>query len=483
MVERERIATIALLLGAAGLAILWPLSAHAINPLALPSLLALVLVSSLVLRRPEYGVAIVLALTPLINSAFSVGSENSSFLVSEPFRVVVPALAVGVLAYSLLVMRIRTPSGIHMRFLSGAVALFATSALVSSAQALEPSVSLPKVFLIITAAIVFSSVRLTCDAPHKLLVVVGGALAGLLIASIQGIADQVLGVFSTQGFVSGAEVVGRVQGSFGHPNLFGGFLAFLIPVGLSVTFSSSFSSSLRWLGLTATAVAVPALIFSYSRGAMFGLFIGGAIWLALLRPRMALLLGVVVVASVVALAPGALKSRFENDSSGDVALRSDIWNGAIEIYSSHPVLGVGISNFPTAYDRLPANSATASQRRLLHDEQLLVPPHAQNIYLQAMAEQGIVGLLALLGVLIGGLVTTFQASRSSDPTTRALGFGIGVGLVGVMVDGMLEIVVYSETILPLFALLAVAATLVDTERAAAVGTAPAADPQLSSAAA
>jgi putative inorganic carbon (HCO3(-)) transporter len=464
VVGRERTATVGLVLAAAALAVAWPLSAYSINPFALPALVGLALATAIVLQRPEWGLGLVLALSPLINSTLPSVDPSASSLAREPFEVLVPVLAIGVLAYSLLVVRQYAPSGTHVRLLSAGVALFAASGLISSAQAIEPSASLHRVLLIVTGAIVFFSVRQTCNEPRKLLVVLGGALAGLLIASVQGIADQILGVFSTQGFVSGTEVVGRVQGSFGHPNMFGGFLALLMPVGAVVAFNKNFSASLRWLASIAVMLAVPALVFSYARGAMVGLFVGCAVWLAVLKPRVALLVGIVIVTAAVTLAPATLKNRFESDSSSDVALRSDIWNGAIEIYSDHPVFGVGLNNFQVAYGRLPANSATSSQRRLLHDEQLLVPPHAQNIYLEAMAEQGIVGLLSLLAVLLGGVLTTYRAARSPQPVTRALGYGVGIGLVGVMVHGFLEVIVYSETILPLLALLGVVAALVDKDR-------------------
>lgn len=466
MEGRERIATAGLVLGAMALGVAWPLSAYSVNPFALPALLGLVLATAIVVQRPEWGLGIVLALTPLINSTLPTAAPDANALAREPFAVLVPLLAGGVLAYSLVVVRQQSPSGGHMRFLSAAIALFAASALVSSAQGLQPSSSLHRVLLIITGAIVFFSVRQTCDRPRKLLVVVAGALVGLLIASVQGIVGQILGIYSTQGFVSGTEVIGRVQGSFPHPNFFGGFLAFLMPVGAVIALNRSFSAPLRWLALIATSLAVPALVFSYARGAMVGLFVGCAVWLAVLKPKVAIVVGITIIAAGVLLAPATLKNRFESDSSNDVALRSDIWNGAVEIYSAHPVFGVGLSNFQNAYGRLPSSGATSSQRRLLHDEQLLVPPHAQNIYLQALAEQGIVGMLSLLAVLLGGVVTTYRAARSADPVTRALGYGVGIGLVGLMVHGFLEVIVYSEALLPMLALLGVVATLVDRDWAA-----------------
>lgn len=464
MLRQERIATIGLVAGAAALGTLWPLSAYAVAPVALPTLLALSLAVVVIARRPEYGLALVIALSPLINSVLPQQSSGTVALPEKPFQLLVPALAGAVLLYSLLVNRIETPSGRFFRGLSAAVVLFFGSTALSSAQAIEPSASVSKVVLTLTAVMVFFSVRQVCKTREHVLVVAGGALAALLIASVQGIFDQVLGIYSTQGFVSDTEVVGRIQGSFGHPNLYAGFLAFLMPLAAAMAFNSEFSARLRWLALSALLTSIPALIFSYSRGAILGLLVGGVVWLLVIRPRLAVTVGLVAVVAAVAIAPGALKSRFENNSGNDVALRSDIWESAIEIYSHDPVLGVGPHNFQTAYERLPSTDAAASQRRLLHDEQLLVPPHAQSIYLQALAEQGIVGLLTMLGLLVGGVVTAYKASRTTSPRTRMIGIGLGIGLLSVAIDGVLEIVLFSETMVPVFGMLAVAAIQLDYQR-------------------
>ncbi len=449
---------------AVSLAILWPLSAYALTPVALPSLLVLSLAIALIARRPEYGLALVIALSPLINSVVPESGGQVS-VPEKPFQLLVPTLAGGVLLYSLLVNRIERPSGTFFRALSLTILLFLASTVLSSVQAIEPSASVSKVILTLTAALVFFSVRQSCKTRNQVLVVVGGALAALLIASVQGVADELFGIYSTQGFVSDAEVVGRIQGSFGHPNLYAGFLAFLMPLAAAIAFNSDFTTRLRWLALSALLTSIPALVFTYSRGAILGLVVGGLVWLAIMRPRTAVTVGLVVAIAAIAVAPGALKSRFENNSSNDVALRSDIWNSALEIYSDNPVLGVGPHNFQTAYERLPSTETAASQRRLLHDEQLLVPPHAQSIYLQALAEQGIVGLLTMLSVLIGGLVTAYRATRAPGSRTRMLGIGLGIGLLTVMIDGVLEIVLFSETIVSVFGLLAAVAIMLDRESA------------------
>jgi O-antigen ligase len=483
VLARERIVPISLVAGATCIAVLWPLSAYAVNPIALPSILMVTAVAVLMLQRPEYGLALALALAPVINATLPAGSSGQVSLPSQPFQVLVPILAAGVLVYGFLVIRSPTNSGPNQRMVGIGILAFTASALLSSSRALDPSASVAKVLLIATAALVFFAVRQIVRNRDQLLVVVGGAIAGLLVASVQGIADHLLGVDSTLGFVSGTEVIGRVQGSFGHPNIYGGFLALLMPVAVAVAFGPAFPRFLRWLAAVAAAAAVPALVFSYARGAVIGLVVGTVLILSLARPKLAVASLVAFALIAFVFAPTALKDRFNPSSSGgDVTLRSDIWNGALEIYSSQPVLGVGINNFQVAYASLPTTSSGSSQRRLLHDTQLLVPPHAQSIYLQALAEQGLVGLLALATLLGSAVLTTFRAARATDSMTRTLGIGLGIGVIGLMVHGLLEIPLYSESILPLMGLLAVVATLVDTERATAVETAVA-DPQLNPAAA
>jgi len=469
---RERLAPVGAVFGAAALAALWPLTAYAVSPLALPSILALAVATTVILRRPEYGLALVLALSPVVNASLPGASSGTVSAPAQPFEFLVPVLTMGVLLYSLLLLRTPSHSGSNQRMLGICVAAFAASALLSSSRALEPSASVAKVMLILTAALLFFAVRQVAQERRQLIVVVAGALAGLLVASVQGIVSHLLGIDSTLGFVSGSEVIGRIQGSFGHPNIYGGYLALLMPVAFAVAFSPHFPRQLRWLAAIAGATAIPALVFSYARGAVIGLLIATVLILSITRPRLALAMVVGFALAAFALAPAALKDRFDPASSGgDVTLRSDIWNASLEIYSSQPALGVGVSNFQTAYSNLPTTASGTSQRRLLHDTQLLVPPHAQNIYLQALAEQGLVGLLSLAALLISAVVITIRAIRTSDGMTRTLGLGVGIGVIGLMLHGLLEIPLYSEAILPMFALLGVVAIFLDRESPALAGPA------------
>jgi len=442
---------------AAALSALWPLTAYAVNPLFLPALVAVAIVAMMVMRRPEFGIGAALALAPFTNAVISLGPSSALQLPSKPLHVLVPALALGVLAYGALVTRTGT-GPVRARWLTAGVLIFVSSAIASSVQAESPSSSLTKIFALVAATALLFGVLEICRSRNQLMAVVGGALAGLFLASVQGLLEHYSGAFGAFSSAGGGEVLGRVQGSFGHPNTYGGFIAVLMPLAVSILFSKAFSRRARWLAGGTFCVAVPALIFSYSRGAIAAVVIGSLVWLALLRPRMAIVAIVGVAIAAVTVAPTALKERFATQGTGgDVALRSDIWQSALDIYGEHPVLGVGLNNFSNAYANLPSTLATGSQRRLLHQAELLTPPHAQNLYLNILAEEGLVGIatFALLTLLSLGVV--YRGCRVRDRAGQAICAGIGAGLVTLALHSLLDVTLFGPTALPVFALVGVAA--------------------------
>lgn len=415
--------------------------------------------AALVLARPVAGVAFVLALSPLTNLV--VGAGGGAI---KPFQVALPAVTLGALAYSALIAH-----GVRGRreapALGLAVVAFVVVAAASSLQALDPAESLKKMGIVVTAAALYFTVLQVCRSRRDVLVVVAGALTGLLIAGAQGIGQQALGRFSEAGFVVDGSIVQRVQGSFGHPNQYGGFLALLIPLAVAAVVSSSFPGRLRLFATLALAAALPALTFSYVRGAIAALVLGSLAWLVVVRPRAALGAGLAVAIVAVTLAPATLKERFSGDTGGgaDVSLRQDLWGAAIDIYSERPLLGVGLNNFAEGYGRLPPVPRTATQRRLLHQTEVLVPPHAANLYLNVLAEQGVIGILALLALGAAAVGVAYRGSRSQDKILRALSLAVGSGLLVLAFHSMLEVTLLTEAALPLFALLAAVVAMLALE--------------------
>lgn len=402
----------------------------------------------ILLVRPEAGIALAVALAPLSN--VGAGPVN--------VKVLVWVLTFGLLGYGLLLAR-QTRQGAP-RSLTLGVGGFLVATLLSAFAGIDPGGSTGRIVALLAAVTLYLGVLSLCRQRRDLLVVVAGVLAGLAVAGAHGLSQYLLGFDQEFSIVSGGEVVARVQGAFGHPNEFGGFTAALIPLALAVAAGRAFSLRLRALAGVAVALALPALFFTYARGPALALAAGLLVWVGVLRPRLALPVAALVVAGALVAAPAALKERVETTGGSDVTLRSDIWRGAITIYSDHPLLGVGPNNFGRAYSALPAALPGGGQRRLLHTTQVLVPPYAENLYLHVLAEEGIVGLAAYLALLAAALLTVRRGSRARDPVGRALAFGIGGALVTLSLHGIVQVTLFTELLLPVFALLGVAGRIV-----------------------
>lgn len=442
-----------LLAAAALLAALWPLSAYALGPAVFPGLALLALGGALAIRRPEYGIAMTMALSPFTNSV--IGG-------SKPFHILLPALCFGLLAYAML----RAPERPLERTggVKTTLLIFVIVGVASSILALDPGESVTKLFILLSAAALLLATLRICAEREQLYVVLGGAIAALILCGGQGVYEYLGGEHGQFGVVQNGVVIGRIQGSFGHPNQYAGFLAALIPLAVAMVFTASAPRTLRWMSGLGLAVGVPALVWSYSRGALAAIVVGPIVWLIVVRPRFALVAAIMLAVLAYLFAPGVVSQRFKSTSGAEVEIRSDIWAAALDIYSEHPILGAGVNNFSTAYARLPTVPSGATQRRLLQGEELLIPPHAQNLYLNILAEEGLIGILAFFLFAGAAIRRAFVGSRSDDPLTRNICLGIGAGMTALAVHSFLDVGLYGEVAFPLFSMIAVATTLTGMER-------------------
>jgi O-antigen ligase len=446
-------------------AALWPISAYALSPIAFPFLVVLLLAGALIVRRPEYGIAATMALSPFTNSV--IGG-------SKPFHVLLPLLSFGLYAYALILSRERPDE--RVGGVKATLLIFVVVGIASSILALEPGQSITKLVILLSAAALLLATLRICNDRARLLVVVGGALVTLILCAGQGVLEYLSGQHGQFGVIQNGVVVARIQGSFGHPNQYAGFLATLIPLAVTVLFTRRAPALLRWLGAIGVTLGLPALVWSYSRGALAAMVVGPVVWIILVRPRFALFTVLLLAVLVYLFAPSVVRQRFQSTSGGEVAIRSDIWAAAVDIYSQNPILGVGVNNFSVAYAKLPAVPADASQRRLLQGEELLTPPHAQNLYLNILAEEGLLGLVAFILFAGASVRRAFVGSRSSDPLIRAVCLGIGSGMMALAVHSLLDVGFYGEVAFPLFSLIAVAIgfTALDRVRASEMELSPSA---------
>jgi putative inorganic carbon (hco3(-)) transporter len=197
-----------------------------------------------------------------------------------------------------------------------------------------------------------------------------------------------------------------VNSVFFDPDIFGRFLA-LVMIGLAaiLLFDRSSDSAARIrqvLGVSVIlAVLWGGLVLTLSRSSLGALLVGLAT-LAALRWRVSRTLWVVVVvvavgAAAVAISPKTfgLNQGLNGASSG----RADLVSGGSNLFADRPVWGYGSGSFVTEYRRHhPGSSQTLSA--------------SHTIPITIAAEQGVIGELVYLTLVIVAIVVLLRGSRS-----------------------------------------------------------------------
>ena len=191
-------------------------------------------------------------------------------------------------------------------------------------------------------------------------------------------------------------------------------MVLLAGVGLVADFRS------RWLTLTALPVIAVGLWLTGSRTALLALGLG-VLGLSILeavqrRGRGRLLaVGAIVAAIAIGLWVGASYPAPRNvAASTAIGAREFMSRVALEMWRSAPVLGVGIGEFWVESAKFGGPERPYG----------IVNENAHNNFLQVLAEEGLVGLIALLVVLATLFTVGFRTAQS--PFTRFLATGIVV---------------------------------------------------------
>ncbi len=158
----------------------------------------------------------------------------------------------------------------------------------------------------------------------------------------------------------------------------------------------------RWLATG--LIALPGFITwagSEARSGWLGLCVAAlAFFWMRMSTRKAALAGVLVLAALLLAKPTHLNVR---DVANDA--RWEIWGVALKVWQAHPLLGAGVNAFEPAYREL---GIEFDPNR--YDDSM---PHPHNIYLQFLAETGLVGLAVFLNFALGYVVRAGRRIRSA----------------------------------------------------------------------
>ncbi|MEV7289554.1 O-antigen ligase family protein [Streptomyces sp. NPDC093252] len=229
----------------------------------------------------------------------------------------------------------------------------------------------------------------------------------------------------------------RAVGTFGAQDIMG--MATVVSLGLVCATGLALGDGPARQRALATAAALALtvpLALSFSRGAWIATALTCAAQLLLAGARRALAVGAGLLAAGIVLVgglgvgSGMLQERIS--SIGRVAAAPDqsvtdryaMWAAAGAMWREHPVTGVGLKGFPEHRDAhaplaLSSGSDTESAGEAFRRQPLLSP---HNMYLLILAEQGLLGLLALAGSWLALLVrslTRLRHTRRTGPARRA----------------------------------------------------------------
>lgn len=249
-------------------------------------------------------------------------------------------------------------------------------------------------------------------------------LAVSITTSISAIGDYQAGRLLT----GGERIKGSIGGLFENPNDLALHLATILPLAVSLLLARR--GPVKLLYAACSGLMIAAIICTFSRGGFLGL-IAVALVLAWKLGRknrtLVIVVSIVVIVTVVGLAPaeygGRLTSIWGGDITGSASARQELFWRSLLVAARYPLFGVGIGNFHfrSIHEQVTHNSFTqvaaelglaalifyvlfmvTSLKRLrrIENETLGIKEHARFYYLS-------VGLQASL---IGYMVASFFAS-------------------------------------------------------------------------
>jgi O-antigen ligase len=233
-------------------------------------------------------------------------------------------------------------------------------------------------------------------------------------------------------------------GPFVSKNHFAGYvgMAALLALGLAVGLARrgggrEWTSGRRAGGVVLALVAALAMalgvLVSLSRGGAVSLGAGLLAFLALrarerrgngrVGPLLPSLAVAVALATLLLLVlPPQAHERLR--SLADTSFRLDTWRDTLRLASSSPWVGQGLGSYEDAYPRFKGG----------HGE--LLVEHAENDYLETLAETGLLGISFALAALFLGAARVLAGRPST--LLRSLGAGALAGLVALLVHSLFD---------------------------------------------
>jgi putative inorganic carbon (HCO3(-)) transporter len=371
--------------------------------------LAVLGAAAVALRRRPWLVGVLSIAALPFRVPIQAGSQTSNLLV--PLYLVVAAAA---LAEIVPALRSEEPaderpaSGWIARLLALSVVLYAIQATYSSdfEKALQN-----EIFFYVPFALLFVLLsRLEWDRAlviRCLQTVVGLAIVFACIGFVE---------YATKTIILNSSLVVKndlhtyfvVNSVFLDPNIFGRFLA-LVMVVLAALLVYDVPRRDQLLVCGAIVVLWAGLLLTLSRTSLLALLVGIGVLLGVRFARWRVVAAggaVIVLLGIAAVAISPTTFGLNQGLNGASSGRGSLLSGGIRLFGDRPIWGFGSGSFETAYH---AHNAKAGSLTASH-----------TIPVTIAAEQGLIGELAYLALIVTAVVTLLRGARG-DPVRAAVG--------------------------------------------------------------
>lgn len=243
----------------------------------------------------------------------------------------------------------------------------------------------------------------------------------------------------------------RVFSTLENPNLLGGFLVTIMAIAAGLGLKEpTLRGRLMFFGLV--FIFGSCLVLTYSRGAwislvsvilVFGVLFNRRIfWLLLVLPVIGLCAHDVLLERLMSIL---------NPTDTSSTLRLALWESTIAMILDKPLFGIGWGAYWLVYPEYDFFINDASTKIV----------HAHNMYLNIAAEIGIPGLMIFLGIIYSHIRTAISMlSHSASGYISGLLLGIAAALIGLVVNGFTDYIMFNIQMSMLFWLISAVVAVV-----------------------
>jgi len=205
-------------------------------------------------------------------------------------------------------------------------------------------------------------------------------------------------------------------GAFTNSNDIAALMTFILPFSMVVALRKREAKLMRALGWLLSLVAITAIVWSRSRGALLGVMATLVLYVILRIGKKAIVpvIGLAVLLAIPAMI--LVSNRGSDDLEGSSAGRKTYLKAGLRMGTRNPILGVGFNAFPESLQTYSTESLEESNQMTAHNSWILV-----------FAETGVPGLILFTLAFAICIRYSWQIYASQPEFLLALvGYGVSI---------------------------------------------------------